>query len=420
MVEAARPRHDMRNDVPSLVIDSERLMGDLRHLAEFGQVGSGVHRRALGDVDMAARAWLLERMRAAGLEAEIDGIGNVYGRTLHARRIVIGSHSDTVPKGGWLDGAMGVIYGIEIARAFMEQCVGGDVGLEIISFSDEEGCFSTLLGSRSFTGELDATVEEAVNEDGLTLGMALERAGLVGRPRLRFDPEIHLAFLEAHIEQGPVLENQGARVGVVTAIAGLRGWTIRFVGRADHAGTTPMALRADAGAALCDFAGRFADFCQANGSTHSVWNGGAITLLPGAHNVVPALAEYTLTVRDPSQDVLDALGAGVAPIASAVADAHRVSWARADLFALAPARMDEGLMAEIEAAARLHGVEPLLMPSGAGHDAMVMARHVPTAMLFVPSIGGRSHDISEDSDERDITLGAQIFAEAVSRLCQNL
>lgn len=412
---------DLRNDVPSITIDADRLMADLRRLAEFGKVGTGVHRRALSAVDMEARRWLLERMRAAGLEAEIDGIGNVYGRTPHARRILIGSHSDTVPDGGWLDGAMGVVIGIEIARAFMAQGGSGEVGLEIVSFSDEEGCFSTLLGSRSFVGELDETVAGlTVNEDGVSLADALDRAGLSGMVRRRLDPGVHLAFLEAHIEQGPVLESLGARIGCVTAIAGLRGWKIRFEGRADHAGTTPMALRADAGAALCDFAVRFADFGRTNGSAHSVWNGGAITLLPGAHNVVPASAEYLLTIRDPGEDVLDRLTVGVETIGNAVASRHGVGWHKAELFDLAPARMDMGLRTEIEAAVRLYGTEPLSMPSGAGHDSMVLARHVPSAMLFVPSIGGRSHHVGEDTDERDIVLGARVLAEAVTRLCRKI
>jgi N-carbamoyl-L-amino-acid hydrolase len=303
----------------------------------------------------------------------------------------------------------------------MERGGGGEVGLEIVSFSDEEGCFNTLLGSRSFTGELDEpTASEAVNENGVSLIEALDAAGLSARPRLRLDPRAHIAFLEAHIEQGPVLESRGARIGCVTAIAGLRGWKIHFQGRADHAGTTPMALRADAGAALCAFAVRFADLCRAKGSSDSVWNGGAINLLPGAHNVVPASAEYLLTVRDPSQAVLDELASGVERIADAVATEYGVGWHKTDLFALVPAAMDAGLMSEIVAAARLHGTEPLAMPSGAGHDAMVLARHVPTAMLFVPSIGGRSHDVSEDTDERDILLGAQVLAEATMRLCRKL
>lgn len=410
-----------RNDVPAIVIDGDRMMADLHRLADFGRVGTGVHRRALSSIDMEARHWLMERMRAAGLTTECDGIGNVYGRTQHARRIVIGSHSDTVPEGGWLDGAMGVIIGLEIARAFMEQGGGGDVGLEIISFSDEEGCFSTLLGSRSFTGELDETLaDRAVNEDGVSLVEALDAAGLSGHVRRRLDPTVHIAFLEAHIEQGPVLETRGARIGSVTAIAGLRGWKIRFDGRADHAGTTPMALRADAGAALCAFAVRFADFCRANGSPHSVWNGGAITLLPGAHNVVPASAEYLLTVRDPSPQVLEQLSLGLVSIADAVAVDHRVGWHKTDLFDLAPAQMDAELTVEIQAAGRLHGVEPLSMPSGAGHDAMVLARHIPSAMLFVPSIDGRSHHVAENTDEADIILGGRILAEAVTRLCRKL
>jgi N-carbamoyl-L-amino-acid hydrolase len=410
-----------RNDIAAIAIDPERLLGDMRRLAEFGKVGSGVHRRALSAIDVEARQWLLGRMREAGLEASIDGIGNVVGRTPHARRIVIGSHTDTVPNGGWLDGAMGVIYALEIARAFMAGGGEGEIGLEIVSFCDEEGSFTALLGSQAYVGELDAVSARALaNEHGQTLDQAVTDAGLTDAPLARFDPAVHAAFLEAHIEQGPVLEAKGLQIGVVSAIVGVRGWKIRFEGRADHAGTTPMAMRADAGAALCDFAVRFAAFCKANGSAHTVWNGGAITLTPGAHNVVPALAEYILSFRDPSATLLDTLADAVTRISTEVAAEHGVT-AHADaIFALAPARMDADLVGILDEAARGHGVKPLPMPSGAGHDAMVMARHMPTGMLFVPSINGRSHDLSEDTDDDDIVLGARVLADAVTVLRQRL
>lgn len=411
-----------RNDVAAIAIDPDRLLDDMRRLAEFGKVGSGVHRRALSGIDIEARHWLVERMREAGLEATIDGVGNVVGRTSHPRRIVIGSHTDTVPNGGWLDGAMGVIYGLEVARALLAaDGDDGEIGLEIVSFCDEEGSFTALLGSQSYVGELDANAASALtNEHAQTLGDAIAAAGLSGIGPARFNPAVHPVFLEAHIEQGPVLEARGLRIGVVTAIVGVRGWKLRFEGRADHAGTTPMPLRADAGAALCDFAVRFASFCKANGSTHTVWNGGAITLAPGAHNVVPALADYILSFRDPSAALLDRLADAAVRIANEVAAEHGVVAHADQIFALEPARMDEDLIGLIDAAARAQGVEPLAMPSGAGHDAMVMARHVPTGMLFVPSINGRSHDLSEDTDPDDIVLGAQVLADTVTALRQRL
>jgi N-carbamoyl-L-amino-acid hydrolase len=410
-----------RNDIAPITIDPERLLGDMRRLAEFGRVGSGVHRRALSGIDIEARHWLVARMREAGLEAMIDGVGNVVGRTPHARRIVIGSHTDTVPNGGWLDGAMGVIYGLEVARAFLAGGGEGEIGLEIVSFCDEEGSFTALLGSQSYVGELSADTAHALtNEHAQTLEDAIRSAGLSDAVPARFDPAVHPAFLEAHIEQGPVLEAKGGRIGVVTAIVGVRGWKLRFEGRADHAGTTPMAMRADAGAALCDFAVRFASFCKANGSPHTVWNGGASTLTPGAHNVVPALADYILSFRDPSTELLDRLAEVAVGIAQDVAVEHNVVAHAEQIFALEPARMDQDLIGLIDAAARAQGIEPLAMPSGAGHDAMVMARHVPTGMLFVPSINGRSHDISEDTDPDDIVLGARVLADTVTALRQRL
>src|SRR5690606_9668350 len=222
--------------------DAQRTIADLRALAAFGRVGTGVNRRALTGEDMAARAWLVERMRAAGLEAEIDGIGTVIGRTPGAKRhVLIGSHTDTVPKGGWLDGAMGVIFGLEVARAAMEAGLPGEVGVEVASFCDEEGRFAGLMGSSVFCGT--RTLEDALAlraEDGAVLRDAVAAAGLAGREVARLDPARHVAYLEAHIEQGPVLEQAGKQIGIVTEIVGVERGRVIFTGRSDHAGTTPM------------------------------------------------------------------------------------------------------------------------------------------------------------------------------------
>jgi len=410
-----------RNDVPTIEIDSDRLLADMRALADFGKVGSGVHRRALGSVDMQARGWLADRMRAAGLAVEMDGVGNVIGRTPHARRILIGSHTDTVPNGGWLDGAMGVIYGLELARAFMAAGGGGEIGLEIVSFSDEEGCFAALLGSHSFVGEMDRdAMLDRVNEDGVRLADTLEAVGLADKAAARFDPAIHPAYLEAHIEQGPVLEAKGLPIGIVTTIVGVRGWKISFHGQADHAGTTPMAMRLDAGAALCDFAVRIAAFCRRESGTHTVWNGGDIRLIPGAHNVVPERADYIFSFRDPSAALLDRIAQEVERLSSVVAAEHGVTSEAGQIFAMAPAAMDETLMGLMRDAAEAEGAPSLDMPSGAGHDAMVLARHVPTGMLFIPSIAGRSHHVAEDSAPEDIVTGARVMARALTTLCRTI
>ena len=404
-----------------ITINGDRLIADLRKLSEFGRVETGVHRLSLTDEDVAARQWLVGRMREAGLEAFIDGLGNVYGTTPGAKRtVLIGSHTDTVPKGGWLDGAMGVMYGLEVARAFLESHeAGSDVGVDVISFVDEEGHFHGTTGSLAFIGDFDLeTVRGFTNTDGVTYADALNRVGFGGAPLARLDRERHAAFMEAHIEQGPVLETDGKRIGIVTGIAGMRRTTVTFGGQADHAGTIPMAMRRDAAGAMIaflhDLKGRF----EAMAAKNTVWNFGYYRVEPGAPNQVAAKAEVTVEFRDLDKALLDRMADTVDAAAQEAAAAARndVSVETDRILAIHPADMVAEIGRDIEAASRDLDVEPLWMQSGAAHDAMHLARHVPSAMLFVPSLGGRSHDPAEDTSEADIVLGAQVLAGAVDRL----
>ena len=239
-----------------ITIDSDRLLDDLRSLRRFGAYGTGVVRRSLSPIDIESRHWLVERMRAAGLDAGIDGIGTVVGRSDRSRRsLLIGSHTDTQPEGGWLDGALGVIYGLEVARALAESDLDDELGVDVASWIDEEGTFSSLLGSRIYCGEADDEVLDSLSNDaGLSLREALAAARLDGRPWQCLEPERYVGYLEAHIEQGPYLEEDGQRIGVVTGIVGIRAFDIQFEGQQNHAGTTPMARRRDAVSALIKLA----------------------------------------------------------------------------------------------------------------------------------------------------------------------
>ncbi len=398
-------------------IDGKRLLADLRTLATFGKVGTGVNRLAFTPEDVAARQWLLGRMGEAGLDARIDGVGNVYGQTPGVTKaVVIGSHTDTVPKGGWLDGAMGVIYGLEIARSLIES--GGSVGgVDVVSFADEEGTFFGTLGSRSFVGTLDDTdLANATNGEGLALTAVLAEVGYAHKDRARLDEARHIAYLEGHIEQGPRLEAEAVRIGVVTSIVGMRRILVVFHGQADHAGTTPMAMRKDAGSRLIDFAHALTGKLSEAAGPNSVWNFGRMTFEPGAGNVVPQQAELLVEYRDIDLAVMDRMEAA---INAGLAAADQVGGVTTDSFKLEaarPAHMDRSVGAAIEAAAAALGVTALVMPSGAGHDAMHLADRVASGMLFIPSKGGRSHDTAEDSAEEDIVLGCQVLGGAVARL----
>jgi N-carbamoyl-L-amino-acid hydrolase len=403
-------------------INPARLLADLRALAAFGRYETGVDRIAFSPPDVEARLWLKDQLAEAGLDASIDRFGTVYGSARNASKaILIGSHTDSVPKGGWLDGSLGVIYGLEIARAWAEAGLAKlGTSIDVVSFQDEEGSYLACLGSLAFCGELDpAAIEAARAKSGKRLADAIAESGLSGDP-IRRDPSRQLAFLEAHIEQGPRLENAEKSVGVVNGIVGIRRLIVRTSGQADHAGTTPMNVRRDAGAPLLRLGAWVQDSFSAMAGLDTVWNIGNIVLEPGAANVVPARGSLSFEFRDPDSARLDALEARVLATIAGLQQHGRANIAAEFTTRIPPIAMDPSAANALAAAARDLGHEPLLMPSGAGHDAMILARHIPAAMLFVPSIGGRSHDIAEDTKEADIIAGCAVLARGAERLAMEM
>ncbi len=401
-----------------VAIDPERLLADLKRLRRFGACGNGVVRRSLTPIDLEARHWLVSRFAEAGLDAGIDGLGTVFGRSKKpGPALLVGSHSDTQPTGGWLDGALGVIYGLELARALDEDPATKGLAVEVASWIDEEGTFVGMLGSTAFCGELAPEVpREALNAEGQSLEAALESAGLAGRPRASLGDRPYLGYLEAHIEQGPYLEEEGHRIGVVTSIVGIRSFDIVFEGEQNHAGTTPMARRRDAARALVALAQRLNEAFAAEAGPRSVWTIGRIEVEPGAPSIVPGRAAMIFQFRDADEGQLVALEALVRRL---VAEADEAGPVRVAITArhdhTRPAVMDEGLQRHIAEAAEAHASGAWThMPSAAGHDAQVLARHLPSAMLFIPSIGGVSHDFAEDTAEADIVLGCQVLASAAA------
>ena len=399
-----------------LRINGGRLIADLRTLSAFGKFQTGVDRIALSIEDIEARRWLCGKLREIALDATMDRYGNVFGRDPKVdKAILIGSHTDTVPRGGWLDGALGVIYGLEIARAWRESGRTAPVGIDVVSFSDEEGTYLPCLGSRSFCGVLDERdTTTAKSKTGAALAESLSALANEA-PLIRLDRERQVAFLEAHIEQGPRLEASGTKVGVVTGIVGIRRFRVTARGQADHAGTTPMGMRKDAAATLFNLAVRTEREFPKIGGPDTVWNVGTFALHPGAANVVPSQAEMTLEFRDTASETLDALERSfigwVDEASRGQVKVEAVPTAR-----IAPAAMSSTLGAALTEAAIANGDKPLSMPSGAGHDAMFLTAQIPSAMMFIPSIGGRSHDITENTADVDIVLGCQVLADATEKL----
>ncbi len=401
-------------------INADRLLADLRHLRSIGAVGNGVVRPALSEKDMEARYWLKAQYEAAGLDAAIDGVGNVLGRSPNpGKALLIGSHSDTQPTGGWLDGAMGVVYGLEVARALREDPETAQLAVDAVSLQDEESRFFGCMGSRSLCGFFTPEMEAgARDKDGVLLADALRDAGLKDAPRIRLERERYLGFLEAHIEQGPHLEEDGNSIGVVTSIVGLGGLQIRFEGQQNHAGTTMMAIRKDASAALYALANAINEEFPSVAGARSVWTMGRAVIEPGAASIVPGYAELDLQYRDATTEVLDAFEETVARLIAEInARGGAKVTAEPARERVAPAHMDAGFRKHLAAAAEKHAPEKWTeMPSGAFHDAGVIADFMPCAMLFIPSIGGISHDFAEDSHDADIARGCQVLADAAASI----
>lgn len=403
-------------------INAERLLSDLRYLRSMGATGTGVVRPALSPIDMQARRWLATQYESAGLKPHIDGVGNVLGRSRNTGpALLIGSHSDTQPTGGWLDGALGVIYGLEVARALAEDPATAGLAVDAVSWQDEESRFQGCLGSRSYCGEVsDEAIAGCRDKDGVALSGALAEAGLTGVERIRHPDGRYVGFLEAHIEQGPHLEDDGLKIGVVESIVGLRGLVFTFSGQQNHAGTTMMARRKDAATALYALANAINEEFPKVAGKRSVWTMGRAVISPGAPSIVPGHAELELQFRDRSTDVLDAMQATALRLADEInARSGATVTAQPARVDVAPALMDAGLRAHIERAAERHAPGKWTeMPSGAFHDAGVLTAVMPCAMLFIPSIGGISHDFAEDSHDDDIGLGCQVLADAAASILQ--
>jgi len=397
-------------------IDGQRLLHDLRQLAGFGRYKTGVHRPTYSPQDVEARQWLVERLQEAGLTAEIDGIGNIMSTSpAKGPKLLIGSHLESQPYAGWLDGAMGVIYGLEVARAFREDPTSRDLGIEVAVFADEEGHFGSFLGSRSFIGELsEDDVAKAMNRTtGQPLPDALADAGYSGRPRYVLEPGRHVGFIEAHIEQGDTLESSGRRIGVVTSIVGIWTYAITFEGQQNHAGTTRMAARKDAGVALTELCHAIAKRFPEVAGPRSVWTTGRIRLDPGAASIIPGQAEMIFQFRDAEPERLRAMEQALEALVTQSDAAGPCTASLRPLSRSIPNVMAEPIQAALEQAAERHAPgSATRMPSGAGHDAQYLARRLPAGMLFVPSIGGISHHWTENTADADLVLGCQVLATA--------
>ncbi len=406
-----------------LQVDFARLRADVEALAAIGRDSEqGIYRMAFSDGDMAGRAWLKQRITDAGLDFHQDGAAN-----LHARfgwdgatpSVMTGSHIDTVPGAGHLDGALGVLCGLEALRSLKEQGVKLKRPLEAVAFSDEEGRFGGMLGSQAMSGALTPeSIHGAVDLQGVTLVEAMKAQGLDAMAALdaQRDPASIHAFVELHIEQGPVLDHDHTRIGVVEAITGLQRWEVSLQGQANHAGTTPMPLRRDAMRGLAEFAGEIDRILEEHGGPRSVATIGRVELIPGAANVVPGEARFALEMRDTDPQVLLDLADAFRRTLSVIARRRELMFEFDVVSRIAPVACDPLVIETVSTVAEALGLSLRRMPSGAAHDTQQLARMVPAGMVFVPSKEGRSHSAAEWTAWADIEAGANVLLNTLYRL----
>ncbi len=409
---------------PPLSIDAPRLLDRLQRLGRLGRGDDGsLTRLAASDADKAGRDALTDWLTAAGLEVAVDRLGNLFGIWRGADHgdlgpVMIGSHIDTVIDAGIYDGCYGVLAGLEVIQTLKDAGLVPGRPLAVAAFTNEEGVryAPDMLGSLVFAGGLG--VDEAlatVGTDGTVLGEELDRIGYAGPNQPGFlRPQ---AYVELHIEQGPVLEAEGVPIGAVANLQGISWQRVTIEGVANHAGTTPMSMRRDAGQA----AARVVTFLRdrlAGSNAPTVATVGCLSLEPNAINVIPSRATFTVDLRDPDEGRLQAEEAALARYLADLAVAEGVSVAVERLARFEPVSFDRGIVELVEDAAGRRGLRSRRMTSGAGHDAQMLARICPAAMIFVPSVGGISHNPREHTQAPDLVAGADVLLDVVRRLAE--
>lgn len=407
---------------PDCFINSDRLLADFNELAEIGAThDGGVTRLALSNEDLQARAWFASRIDAAGLHIQDDDVGNLSGvlfcENPRARRLLVGSHLDSVPHGGRFDGAVGVLAALECARTIQEAGIRLPFHLEIIDFTDEEGVWQSLFGSRGLTGNLTQNYAIDRDNDYGPFRAALFRAGirLNDLHKAKRNPAGIAGYLELHIEQGYRLDAAGINIGVVTGIVGRTTYEVTFYGQASHSGTTEISRRRDALLGAATFI-TTANNVWRDKYASGVFTCGNITVAPGAFNIVPAEARLTMECRNPDKDALAEMEAEMLRLAREGAEAQglHVAWKRkAHMPAVA---MSDKMIGTIEDVCAEMNISHTRLVSYAGHDAQMMSAITHAGMIFIPSVDGISHNPKEFTRWDNVVEGANVLLRSILRL----
>ena len=401
-------------------INGERLLASLQELGRIGALaGGGVCRLALTDEDKLGRDWVVARMRALGMAVSIDGIGNVVGTHAGAQAgppVMTGSHIDTVRTGGLYDGNYGVLAGLEVVQALQDAGIRTAKPIAVAFFTNEEGArfAPDMMGSLVFQGDLPLEDALRVNGiDGTTVGENLRRIGYCGSAPVgsaRVD-----SYVELHIEQGPVLDLEGVAIGAVEGVQGISWTRFALAGVSNHAGTTPMRLRRDAGLVAARIACFARDLARELGG-NQVATVGSMNFLPNLVNVIPNRVTFTVDLRNTDEALLAAAEQRLWAYADEAARDEGVELARESLARFEPVDFDPRLVDLVERTARDLGLSVRRLPSGAGHDAQMLARMCPAGMIFVPSVGGLSHNVREHTEPEDLVAGARVLLRVLLEL----
>ncbi len=406
-------------------VDLERVKKTLLELSEIGfnDEDKGVYRLGFSEADWTARSWLMDLLEREGFAPRMDGAGNVFGRYGPDDRptVTMGSHLDTVPAGGIFDGSLGVVAALEMLRLCRDHNVELSFPLELVATSEEEGRFGGMLGAQAMAGELTPEfLLNAHDPDGNRLADAMKGCGLEPLKALeaRRSHNSMRAFLELHIEQGPVLDQDEVTIGVVDNIAGVFKWIVHLKGKADHAGTAPMNMRSDAFMGLANFAHEIPRIIDEHGSDRSRLTVGKVELKPGSPHTIPGEAMFTLVGRDSSADVMRQLCDACRVVLSAIARRNKLMFEYEQTSWLDPVDCHPEIIALLERHAKAMGVSYRHMPSGAGHDTQFMTQVTQAGMLFVPSVGGISHAPDEWTHWEDIDTGCNLLLGAVLEIAK--
>jgi N-carbamoyl-L-amino-acid hydrolase len=410
--------------LPDARIDSDRLWDSLMRMAAIGATErGGCNRQALTDEDRAGRDLFARWAREAGCLVEVDEVGNLFamrpGTDSKAAPVLIGSHLDTQPTGGRFDGVYGVMAGLEVVRTLNDCDLRTRRPIEVASWTNEEGCrfVPAMLGSAVVAGKYDRDFAYSrTDKSGKTFGAELERIGYRGTTPARARP--FRAMFEAHIEQGPILEQAGTTIGVVTGIQGLHWLDVTLEGQAAHAGPTPMEMRRDPWRAACPIIEAAVAIANAN----APWGRatiGDLAVVPGSRNTVPEKLVIAVDLRHPDGATLEAMLAAFREQVRSAAERHHIRSEVTLVWYMPPTKFDAGLVDLIESSAAQLGYSRRRMVSGAGHDSLNTAQFAPTAMIFVPCAGGLSHNEAEDATPADLASGANVLLQAVAAVAND-